>query len=40
VGERTTFTLDGAAAQYYVVWIKELPEASGSVRINEVTARG
>jgi putative peptidoglycan lipid II flippase len=40
VGERTTFTLDGAAAQYYVVWITKLPEASGSVRITEVTARG
>jgi serine/threonine-protein kinase len=39
VGERTTFTLDGAAAQYYVVWITKLPEASGSVRVNEVTAR-
>ena len=39
VGDRTTFSVDGDPAEYYEVWITGLPEASGSVRINEVTAR-
>jgi eukaryotic-like serine/threonine-protein kinase len=35
---RTTFTLDGKTAQYYVVWITELPPG-GRAEIGEVTAK-
>jgi eukaryotic-like serine/threonine-protein kinase len=38
VGSRTTFTLRGKAAQYYVVWITDLG-ANDSVHVNEVRAR-
>jgi hypothetical protein len=34
----TTFTLNGATAQYYVVWITELPP-SNHAEISEVTAK-
>jgi eukaryotic-like serine/threonine-protein kinase len=34
----TTFTLDGNTAQYYVVWITQLPP-QGSAQISEVTAK-
>jgi eukaryotic-like serine/threonine-protein kinase len=37
VGENTTFTLNGAAARYYVVWITRLPPG-GKAQISEVTA--
>jgi hypothetical protein len=37
VGGNTTFTLDGGAARYYVVWITDLGSNS-SVEINEVKA--
>jgi len=39
VGGNTTFKLNGAAEQYYVVWITDLGSNS-SVEVNEVTARG
>jgi putative peptidoglycan lipid II flippase len=39
VGSRTTFTVSGAAARYYVVWITDLGSNS-SVHLNEVTAKG
>ena len=35
---RTTFTLDGKTARYYVVWITELP-SGGRAEIGEVTAK-
>jgi hypothetical protein len=38
VGARTTFSLDGHRARYYVVWITDLG-ANDSVHVNEVTAR-
>jgi eukaryotic-like serine/threonine-protein kinase len=37
VGATTTFTLRGATAQYYVVWITRLP-SGGKAEISEVTA--
>ena len=37
VGDRTTFTLRGATARYYVLWITQLPPG-GTVRVNEVKA--
>jgi len=37
VGATTTFTLNGADARYYVLWITELPPGD-TVRVNEVTA--
>jgi serine/threonine-protein kinase len=37
VGPSTTFTLRGANAQYYVVWITRLP-GSGKAEISEVTS--
>jgi hypothetical protein len=40
VGHKTTFTLDGATARYYVVWITNLGGGHSWVDINEVTARG
>jgi serine/threonine-protein kinase len=39
VGAATTFTLRGATARYYVVWITDLGSNS-SVRITEVRAKG
>jgi hypothetical protein len=39
VAGRTTFTLNGAKARYYVLWITRLP-SGGVARVNEVTARG
>jgi serine/threonine protein kinase len=39
VGSRTTFSLHGAAAEYYVIWITRLPEG-GVAHVNEVSARG
>ena len=36
---RTTFTLHGAKARYYVLWITRLPPGD-SARVNEVTAKG
>ncbi|HSB37622.1 MAG TPA: protein kinase [Gaiellaceae bacterium] len=39
VGSRTTFSLDGAAERYYVIWITDLGPNS-SVEVNEVTAKG
>ena len=33
-----TFTLEGKTAQYYVVWITQLP-AGGRAEISEVTAK-
>jgi serine/threonine-protein kinase len=38
VSGTTTFTLDGQTAQYYVVWITELPPG-GRAEISEVTAK-
>jgi serine/threonine protein kinase len=38
VGSTTTFTLNGKTAQYYVVWITQLPPG-GSAKIEEVRAR-
>jgi eukaryotic-like serine/threonine-protein kinase len=38
VSGTTTFTLDGKTAQYYVVWITQLPPG-GHVEISEVTAK-
>jgi serine/threonine-protein kinase len=38
VGGRTTFTLRGATARYYVLWITRLPPG-GTARVNEVTGR-
>ena len=38
VGSRTVFTLHGSAAQYYVLWITQLP-SGGAAHVNEVTAR-
>jgi eukaryotic-like serine/threonine-protein kinase len=38
VNGTTTFTLDGQTAQYYVVWITQLPP-SGRAEISEVTAK-
>jgi serine/threonine-protein kinase len=38
VGARTTFSLDGHTARYYVVWITDLG-AHDSVHVNEVTGR-
>jgi eukaryotic-like serine/threonine-protein kinase len=38
VGDRTTFTLRGATAKYYVLWISKLPPG-GLAHVNEVTAR-
>ena len=37
VSGKTTFTLDGRTARYYVVWITQLPP-SGRAEIGEVTA--
>jgi hypothetical protein len=37
VGGRTTFTLDGTTARYYVVWITLLPPG-GKAEVSEVTA--
>jgi hypothetical protein len=39
VSSRTTFVLNGRTAQYYVVWITQLPPGR-YVRISEVTATG
>ena len=39
VNGTTTFTLNGATAQYYVVWITQLPPAGGRAEISEVTAK-
>jgi len=39
VGETTTFTLRGASARYYLVWITNRGSAP-SVHIDEITARG
>src|SRR5438132_815550 len=39
VNDTTTFTLDGHTAQYYVVWITELPPG-GRAEISQVTAKG
>ena len=36
VGTRTTFSLDGPAARYYVIWITSLGDSS-AVHVNEVT---
>jgi serine/threonine-protein kinase len=38
VGRRTTFSVHGSAAQYYVIWITELP-TGGTAHVNEVTAK-
>jgi eukaryotic-like serine/threonine-protein kinase len=38
VGASTTFSLPGSAAQYYVIWITELP-SDGVAHVNEVTAK-
>jgi eukaryotic-like serine/threonine-protein kinase len=38
VSGTTTFTLNGATARYYVVWITQLPETDGRAEISEVTA--
>jgi hypothetical protein len=38
VGASTTFTLNGTTAQYYVVWITQLPPG-GRAEISEVTAK-
>jgi eukaryotic-like serine/threonine-protein kinase len=38
VGSRTVFSISGAAARYYVIWITQLPSA-GVAHINEVTAK-
>jgi serine/threonine protein kinase len=38
VGSRTVFKLNGPAAQYYVIWITQLP-TGGLAHINEVTAK-
>jgi hypothetical protein len=38
MGERTTFTLDGRTARYYVVWVTDLG-GNSSVHVNEVKAR-
>jgi serine/threonine protein kinase len=38
VGSSTTFSLHGAKARYYIVWITDLGSNS-SVRVNEVTAK-
>jgi eukaryotic-like serine/threonine-protein kinase len=38
VGSRTTFSLQGANARYYVVWITDLG-SNASVHVNEVTAK-
>jgi hypothetical protein len=38
VNRTTTFTLDGQMAQYYVVWVTELPP-TGRAEISEVTAK-
>jgi eukaryotic-like serine/threonine-protein kinase len=35
---QTTFTLQGATARYYVIWITRLP-SGGSAHVNEVTSR-
>jgi eukaryotic-like serine/threonine-protein kinase len=37
VGSTTTFHLNGATAQYYVVWITQLP-AGGKAEISEITS--
>jgi hypothetical protein len=39
VGERTVFSLSGAPARYYVVWITDLG-SNNVVHVNEVIARG
>jgi hypothetical protein len=39
VNGTTTFTLNGTTAQYYVVWITQLPPAGGRAEISEVTAK-
>ena len=38
VGSRTTFTLHGETARYYVLWITRLPPG-GTTHVNEVKAR-
>jgi serine/threonine-protein kinase len=38
VGSRTVFSIKGAAARYYVIWITELP-SGGVAHVNEVTAK-
>jgi serine/threonine protein kinase len=38
VGSRTVFSIKGAAARYYVIWITQLP-SGGLAHINEVTAK-
>ena len=38
VGSSTTFSLRGSAAQYYLIWITELP-SEGVAHVNEVTAK-
>jgi hypothetical protein len=37
-GDSATFTVNGSAAQYYVVWITSLPPG-GKVEISDVTAK-
>jgi eukaryotic-like serine/threonine-protein kinase len=39
VNGSTTFTLNGATARYYVLWITQLPPGD-KAKVNEVTARG
>ena len=39
IGSRTTFTLDGKSARYYVVWITHLT-VSGVAHVNEVKGTG
>jgi hypothetical protein len=39
VSAKTTFTLQGRTARYYVVWITQLPPTGGRAEISEVTAR-
>jgi hypothetical protein len=39
VGSRTSFTLSGDAAEYYLVWITDLG-GNDAVHVNEVTAKG
>ena len=38
VNGTTTFTLDGQTAQYYVVWITQLPP-TGRAEVSEVNAK-
>jgi serine/threonine-protein kinase len=38
VGSRTVFTLNGPPAEFYVIWITQLP-SNGLAHVNEVTAK-